>query len=158
MIYMIFKSNMLRYESIKECHNVKIILMLLVVIYHCIVFWGGYRGLQIIQPSLLQRPDLLQNGWEVFMFLHLLLFQDIYFIIFRWRSTITPALSDLFIRNFIGFSLLPLRWVSYGWHHWRICLFHSPLRNWWRSIYFYISLLSFGFWGCFLSALYWRGF
>lgn len=41
MIYMIFKSNMLRYESIKECHNVKIILMLLVVIYHCIVFWGG---------------------------------------------------------------------------------------------------------------------
>lgn len=92
MIYMIFKSNMLRYESIKECHNVKIILMLLVVIYHCIVFWGGYRGLQIIQSSLLQRPDLLQNGWEVFMFLHLLLFQDIYFIIFRWRSTITPIL------------------------------------------------------------------
>lgn len=101
--------------TLEQCNDAKVVLMLAVVVCHCFAFWGA--GSQMIRSSLLQRPDLLQNGWEVFMFLHLLLFPGIYFIISRWRSTITPALSGLFIRKSIGFSLLPLQWVSYGWHH-----------------------------------------
>ena len=57
--------------ALKQCNDAKVVLMLAVVVYHCFVFWGG-SGSQIIQPSLLQRLGLSQNGWEVFTFLHLL--------------------------------------------------------------------------------------
>lgn len=54
--------------ALKQCNDAKVVLML--VVCHCFAFWGG--GSQIIQPSLLQRLGLSQNGWEVFTFLHLL--------------------------------------------------------------------------------------
>ena len=55
--------------ALKQCNDAKVVLMLAVVVCHCFAFWGGS---QIIQPSLLQRLGLSQNGWEVFTFLHLL--------------------------------------------------------------------------------------
>lgn len=45
--------NMKNEIALEQCDDAKVVLMLAVVVYHCIVFWGGYRGLQIIQSSLL---------------------------------------------------------------------------------------------------------
>lgn len=56
--------------ALKQCNDAKVVLMLAVVVCHCFAFWGA--GSQIIQPYLLQRLGLSQNGWEVFTFLHLL--------------------------------------------------------------------------------------
>lgn len=55
--------------ALKQCNDAKVVLMLAVVVCHCFAFWGA--GSQIIQPSLLRLPGLLQNGWEVFTFMHL---------------------------------------------------------------------------------------
>ena len=61
--------NMKNEIALEQCDDAKVVLMLAVVVCHCFAFWGG--GSQMIRSFLLRLPGLLQNGWEVFTFMHL---------------------------------------------------------------------------------------